>query len=71
MNSTLVFSSLLIDDNGNSRPQSKTDMCQKREREREKERDRKGKEKESLPDLDSGEITRIHLEGNLNSVTDL
>lgn len=67
MNSTLVFSSLLIDDNGNSRPQSKTDMCQKRER----ERDRKGKEKESLPDLDSGEITRIHLEGNLNSVTDL
>lgn len=37
----------------------------KREREREK---RKGEE--SLPDLDSGEITRVHLEGNLNSLTD-
>lgn len=70
MNSILVFSPLLFDDNGNARPQYKTDMCQKRVRKKEKGKERKGKEKESLPDLDSGEIIRVHLEGNLNSLTD-
>lgn len=52
-------------------------ICVQKEKERERERKkrerervRKRREKESLPDLDSGEITRIHLEGNLNSVTD-
>lgn len=44
-------------------------ICVKKEKEmekerriREREREKKGREKESLPDLDSGEITRIYLE---------
>lgn len=69
MNPTLVCSLLLYDDNGNARPQSKTDICKKK---KELERERKEKrEREKMPNLDSRELTNINLEENLNFITNL